>query len=279
MRRKTMFIVLSLLLLSILILGGCGSSTVEDNSASQNQEASDPIDLSSYKNADLFITPYELQTKLGSEDLVILDTNKPDQFASEHIPGAINIGFHGLSKTLGKSGDRYWGTTLDKEDLKAALEKLGVTNDKLVVIYSDVLKGPGPDGRNVWQLRMAGLDNVKLLYGGLDFWEKSGYEVTDAIIEPVAATGLVLKDFDESYYADLEYVSAHLNDTKIIDCRTKKEFDGAKGILTRGGHIKGAVWLEWKDLLNEDATPKKPEEIIALMNEMGITPEDDFVVY
>ncbi|MFZ3130050.1 MAG: hypothetical protein WA125_02840 [Desulfosporosinus sp.] len=41
-----------------------------------------------------------------------------------------------------------------------------MTNSKLVVFTSNVLPGPGSDGRNVWQLQMAGLDNVKLLYGG-----------------------------------------------------------------------------------------------------------------
>lgn len=274
--------ILALLFICLIIalpFTGCTSQSFQENSDSLEQIVADNVDLSIYKNADIFITPYELNAKLGSEDLVILDTNKMDQYAKEHILGAINIGFHGLSKTVGKFGDRNWGTSLDKEDLQEALEKLGINNDKLVVVYSDILKGPGPDGRNVWQLRMAGLENVKLLYGGLDFWKKSGYEVTKEVIEPAPTTGLVLKDFDESYRAEFEYIAANLENTKIIDCRSKKEYDGAVGKLSRGGHIRGAIWLEWKDLLNEDATPKKSEEIIAIMNEFGITPEDDFAIY
>jgi rhodanese-related sulfurtransferase len=104
-----------------------------------------------------------------------------------------------------------WGTTLDKEELTKKLESYGVTNNTLVVFTSNVLPGPGSDGRNVWQLRMAGLDNVKVLYGGNPYWKELGYEMTkEASPTPTPVAGLTLKDFDESYSADKDYVAANI---------------------------------------------------------------------
>jgi thiosulfate/3-mercaptopyruvate sulfurtransferase len=270
-QRITMFFIA---MLSILFfMTSCKSEPVSVTSESE-------IDLSDFENPDIFILPKDLNDMIGNENLVILDGNKMNLYSKEHIKGAVNIGFHSLSNTEGGPGDLGWGTSLPIKDLKEKLESLGVTNDKTVVLYSDVFKGPGPDGRNVWQLQMAGLDNVKLLYGGLGYWKNLGYEVTDETFEPTKSTGLTLSEYDESYSASKEFVYNNLDKMKIIDVRSKKEFDGSTAAgEARGGHIKGATWLEWKELLNEDATPKSPSEIKEIMASMGVKPQDDFVVY
>lgn len=266
----------------MLMLSGCGGATQTE---SEPQEGSTTetsvVDLSAYPNADIFITPQELKEKLGDSNVIIFDGNKADAYDKGHIPGAISVGFHSFSNVEGKPGDPLWGTTLDKESLTEKLKSFGVTNDKLVVFYSNVLPGPGPDGRNVWQMRMAGLDNVKLLYGGLPYWKELGYEVsTEPAGEIVPSDSLELKDFDESYRATKEYVKENLYKTVIIDVRTEDEFKGSqKAGEARGGHIQGAKHLLWSSILNENATPKSSEEIKSIMAELGVTPEDDFVVY
>ncbi|MCL6639165.1 MAG: sulfurtransferase [Firmicutes bacterium] len=261
-----------------MLLAGC-SRGGKENAAGKSETGK--VDLSGYKNADIFITPQELSAKLGQKDLIIFDFNKPDVYAKGHLPGAINVSWTNFSYMEGKPGDKKWGAIYNKDDLAKALQSYGVDNRKTVVAYSDVLKGPGPDGRLIWQLRMAGFTNAKLLYGGMAYWEKTGGQLTT---EPAKAQPSpvppVLKDFDESYNATTEYVAENLGKTKIVDCRTKKEFDGAQNNgEARGGHIQGAIFLEWKDLLNADATPKPAAEIVAIMKDKGITPGDDFVVY
>lgn len=280
-KRKSKALLAALTAFTIM-LSGCASDTkpeaeTQDGSATESVA----VDLSAYKNSDLFITPQELKEKLQDQNVIILDGNKTDMYDKGHIPGAISVGFHSFSNVEGKPGDPLWGTTLDKETLTEKLKSFGVTNDKLVVFYSNVLPGPGPDGRNVWQMRMAGLDNVKLLYGGLPYWKELGYEVsTEPADEIVASDSLELKDFDESYRATKEYVKENLDKTVIIDVRTEEEYKGSqKAGEARGGHIQGAKHLVWSSILNENATPKSPEEITKIMADMGVTPEDDFVVY
>lgn len=240
------------------------------------------IDLSVYKNGeDIFITPQTLKKTLGSKNLVILDGNHPKHFAKGHIPGAINIGFKGLCRSAGKPGAPEWGTILPKNELTKKLESFGITNDSLIVAYSDTFKGPGAGGRAVWQLRMAGLKKAKLLYGGQQLWEKLGYELTQEVASPLASTGLLLADYDESFRATRDSLEKNLGKIALIDVRSKKEFTGddtSRG-EARGGHIKDAVWVEWTQFLNEDATPKTPEEITTLLAGYKVKPEDDFVLY
>ncbi len=276
MKNKKLAIIICFSLILALVITGC-TKPVNENTPANGVK----VDLSIYKNGDIFITPEELKEKLSSGDVVILDSNKVDKYAKEHIPGAISMeGFQKTCITLGKPGDKGWGTVLGKEELTKVLESLGIDNKKTVVFYSDVMNTPGPDGRYAWQLRASGLDNVKMLYGGLAYWKQLGYDTTTEVSTPIPTTGLVLKDFEESYRADTEYVSQNLDKMKIIDIRTEKEYKGSQAVgEARGGHIKGAISLEWKQLMNFDATLKKPDEIIAIMKNIGVSPEDEFVVY
>ncbi|WP_003540286.1 sulfurtransferase [Desulfotomaculum nigrificans] len=273
--RKIMPLLLVMMTLALL-LTGCAAL-----GPAKQQTADKKIDLTGYKHSDIFITPQELKNKLNSKDVVIIDADQPNVYANGHIPGAINVTWTDLSYVKGKPGDKNWGVAFNKQDLTKALEARGIDNKKTVVVYSDVLKGPGPDGRLVWQMRMAGLNNAKLLYGGKALWKEMGYELTSEPGKVAATTGLVLKDFNESYNATTDYVAKNLGKVKIIDVRTKKEFDGDTSHgEARGGHIPGAIHLEWKELLNQNGTPKPAQEIIALMKEKaGVTPEDDFVLY
>lgn len=283
---KKKFVILSLVLIAvvfvIIIKNRSEKPVIYEN---QNSEQYSKIDINMYKNgSDIFITPQELHQRIVSNDissLVILDASHPKVYTKEHIPGALSIGFKGLSDTTGKPGDKEWGTILSKEKLTKKLGSLGITNDKLVVAYSDIFKGPGACGRAVWQMKMAGLENVRLLYGGLEVWKRLGYELSQEDSKPVPSNDLVLKDYDESSRAKQKYIHESISNIKIVDVRSLKEYTGedtSRG-EARGGHIKGSKWLEWKNVLNEDTTVKSPQKIIDLMAGIGIKPGDDFVLY
>ncbi|WFD09353.1 sulfurtransferase [Tepidibacter hydrothermalis] len=266
---------ITLLLMSIvfiIVLSGCS----KNNTTVKKEE----FDASIYANNDYLITPNQLKDLLGSEELVLLDCNKPDMYKKQHIPGAISIGLHAFSDKTGKPGDPGWGTLVQKEELASRLEALGIDNDKTVVFYSNVFKGPGADGRAVWQLKQAGMDNVKLLVGGLSYWNDLGYETTNEVSEPIPTSNVVLKDYDESYSATKEYIHENLGKQVVIDVRTEGEYKGSQKVgEPRGGHITGAKHMLWTDLLNEDGTPKSSDDIKTIMADMGVTPEDDFTVY
>ena len=274
--KKKLSILVVLIVMLSLALTGCAPAESPAGAGAEQPE----FDLSVYKNNDFLVTPQDLQAMLGSEDLVLVDCNKPDIYGKEHIPGAISAGFHAFSNTLGKPGDPGWGTILDKDALTEKLNAFGIDNEKTVVFYSDVFQGPGADGRAVWQLRMAGMDNVKFLAGGLSYWKELGYEVTNEIAEPVPTTGVVLMDYDESFGATKDHVMENLGKQALIDVRTAKEYGGSQNAgEPRGGHITGASNLLWLELLNKNGTPKTPEEITKIMADAGVSPDDDFTLY
>ncbi|MGL1931340.1 MAG: rhodanese-like domain-containing protein [Desulfotalea sp.] len=240
------------------------------------------IDLSIFKNGeDVFITPQELKEKIGDKNLIILDGNHPKSYAKGHIPNAISIGFKGLCRSTGKPGDPLWGTILPKAELTTKLESLGINNDSLIVAYSDTFKGPGAGGRAVWQLRMAGLTNVKLLWGGLAMWKSFGYQTSKEAPTLTPTTGLTLKDYDESQRNTFENIASNINSIKLLDTRSYDEFSGADSSRgeARAGRIKNAKLLEWGVLLNKDASPKTPYEIKEILANLGVKPEDDFTLY
>lgn len=261
----------------MLVIGMVGCS---NNKPQQAQDTNKEFDINAYKNHDFLISPQELNKLIGSKDLVLIDCNKPDLYAKEHITGAIGVGVQSFSDKSGKIGDANWGTIMKKDALKAKLDSLGIDNKKTVVFYSDVFKGPGADGRAVWQLKMAGLDNVKLLVGGLTYWKELGLKTSTEAVKPTATTGVVLKNYDLSYSATKDYVNSNLGKQVIIDVRTEDEFKGSqKAGEPRGGHIKGAVNLVWTELLNKNGTFKSSKEIQDKLATLGVKPEDSFVVY
>lgn len=273
MRKKISILLLTFSFMLSILLVGCNFNKNNNNNEAQFNE-------SEYKNVDYFITPQELNKIIGSKDIILLDCNKPDVYQKKHIPGAVNIGIHAFSDISNKIGNPGWGTILDKAELQNKMESLGIDNSKTVVFYSDVFKGPGADGRAVWQSKVAGLDNVKMLAGGLSYWQDLGYETTDKVSKATSTKGLELKDYDTSYIATKEYVKENLGKQVIIDVRTKGEYEGSQKVgEPRGGHIKGAINMQWIELLNDDGTPKDKDEIKKIMASLGVKPEDDFVLY
>lgn len=266
--------------IGLLILCGLMFFLFSSYGKSSTKEV-EKIDLSIYEKGDYFINPEELKTLLGTENLVLLDCNNPKIYAKEHIKGAIGVGFHAFSKKVGKPGDIGWGTIKSKGELEKKLISLGIDDKKIVVLYSDLFKGPGADGRIAWQLRLAGMKNVKILNGGLSYWKDLGYKVTkDVTMKPTPSTGVTLKDYDRSFMITKDELFKNLDKETIIDVRTKKEYGGSQNAgEPRGGHIKGAKHLLWTDLLNKNGTLKTPLEMEKIMKKTGVSKKDDFTLY
>lgn len=273
--KKQKLLFMMLFCLTLIFTVGCSNKT-----ADSDKQAESKFNEAEYKDVDYFITPQKLNEMLDSEDLVLLDCNNPDIYSKKHIPGAVSIGFHAFSDTSGTVGENGWGTIMKPEDLENAMKKVGIDNKKTVVFYSDVFAGPGADGRAVWQSKVAGLENVKMLVGGITYWENLGYKITDEVSTAKASDELKLKKYDMKNVADKDYVKSKMGKEVIIDTRTEKEYKGSQNAgEPRGGHIPTSVNMEWHEILNEDGTPKTKAEIKEVMASYGVKPEDTFTVY
>lgn len=95
-----------------------------------------------------------LPEQIPAEDwrnIVVIDARDAAQYASEHIPGAINIDWR-----------------------KIPARRAEITKDKLVLIYCNT---GSLSAQSVFAMRLLGWDNVKVLQSGIEGWkQKGGFE-------------------------------------------------------------------------------------------------------
>jgi len=209
---------------------------------------------------------------------VDVDTTAYDQ---GHIQGAIGVN---------------WTTELEdtirrdiptKENWEKLLSRAGVSPDTKIVFYGD--NNNWFAAFAYWVTKMYGHQNVALMNGGRKKWELENRPLTK---DPpkVSATNYKTKDLDPAFralYDDVRkgYVGAPAGKA-LVDVRSPAEFSGEiiapPGLpetAQRCGHIPGAQNIPWGQAANEDGTFKSADELKALYEGKGITPEKDVVAY
>lgn len=113
-----------------------GVTALVANGAPAIKEVTGPGDFVVERTSEYEITKEELRAKLGSNEVVILDTREPREYAGStpygesrggHVPGAKHIFFKDL---IGEDGH-----ILADDQLKEKLASLGVSEDTEVVSY------------------------------------------------------------------------------------------------------------------------------------------------
>jgi thiosulfate/3-mercaptopyruvate sulfurtransferase len=226
-----------------------------------------------YSRATLLTTVAELQKKLGSANLCIVDTRPAEDFAKGHIPGATHFDLFGLS-------------LVDTRDapLKAfmfmihhVLELRGVSETKEVLFYE------GNSGmraaRGVWFLEYYGHPNVKMLDGGMQAWQASGAPVTIDCTAPKAASFKTAERRDVLATADDVLRALDREDTIILDTRSEGEHFGTMVRAARGGAIPHSIHIEWTDNLDAAGKFKSNEELKAMYDRAGVTSDREVYSY
>ncbi|MFT5871894.1 MAG: thiosulfate/3-mercaptopyruvate sulfurtransferase [Clostridium sp.] len=272
---------LSLLILTMIagsLFVGCSTTkTVEEKSntaVTQTEKVATP-----YVDGSYITDAKWLSDNLKNKDVLVLDARSDKDYAKGHVTGAINVAWQGFSNMEGKPGDKGWGVVLPDDKLLEKLSAIGVDKTKTIVIYTDNKNGWGEDGRFVWMLKMAGIENAKMLNGGFDIWESSKYEVSKELASPIASS-FKIENPDKTMTINTEELKAKLSKVKILDSRSKDEYAGAVNFYeARGGHIPGAINLTFSSLFKEDKTFKSAEEIDVIFKAAGLNKEDEIVTY
>jgi thiosulfate/3-mercaptopyruvate sulfurtransferase len=206
----------------------------------------------------LVIEPQALHSAISRDNLLIIDLSSEENYQRAHIPGAVRMDPKDLL-----SGEPPIPNKLPSAaQLSERLSRLGLTEDTQVVAYDDQL-GPWA-GRLVWTLACIGHRRASVLNGQLAGWEALALPVESQANTPEPShfearlqSGLVV---------DIPWLMAHLSDpsVKVWDARSAEEYSGEKIVNAKvGGHLPGARWLEWTDLIEPGPIPKLlPPEII-----------------
>jgi molybdopterin synthase sulfurtransferase len=221
-----------------------------------------------------------------------------EEYAEGHIPGAIYLDTNRLEDPAD------WNRR-SPEVLDAALRALGITRDTTVVVYGRDTEGDANEkwpGRRAGQiaatralmlLRYAGVDDVRLLDGGYDWWVQAGHELetVDRPPTPVASFGAQVPVRPE-VIVDLEEAKDILADrdgAALVSVRTWKEHIGrvsGYNYIGPAGRIAGDVWgncgtdaYHMQHYRNVDNTMRSYPEIAANWAEAGITPDKRVAFY
>lgn len=223
----------------------------------------------------VIVEPDELEARLEDEAILVVDLSKSETYQQYHIPGAVHVDYASLIR----EDPPAKGMLASQDDLAALFSGIGLSPDTHVVAYDD--EGGGRAARLLWTLQVCGHRRGSLLNGGLHAWANESHPLTS---EPVvrAPTQFEIR-FDDAALATREYLQARLGsrDLALLDARSPEEYRGIKVFAKRGGHIPGAVNLEWTETMDKQRNLRlKPEALLRDMLEVrGATPDREVVVY
>ncbi|MEK9629057.1 MAG: rhodanese-like domain-containing protein [Nitrospinota bacterium] len=230
---------------------------------------------------ELLMTP-EILINIPQDEKVIIDTRSKLKFLLGHIPGAIN--FNSWQDFTTKK-DGIAGLLIENKAVVSNwFSKAGISPKQSIIIYGDPENPWRTDGRFFWMFERYGFKQVAILEGGLAAWKKSGGTVEKGFQKKRKNTQLNPEDINltPEVIADKYLIKKVLNDKGFvfIDNRTQKEYLGSTPYgSTRGGHIPNAIHIHWPDFFNKNGTLKSLTDLSLLLNQNGIEPHQEVIVY
>jgi thiosulfate/3-mercaptopyruvate sulfurtransferase len=200
-------------------------------------------------------------------------------YGQGHIPGA--VGWNWTTQLC----DPLRRDILGRSAFEALMARSGIANDTTVILYGDSSNWFAAWA--LWQMKLYGHEDVRLMNGGRRKWLAEGRELTTE--EPqiavarytAAAPDLSLRVMLPEAMAAVGACSA-----AFVDVRTPDEYSGRilapPGLpegCQRGGHIPGAASIPWSQTCNDDGTFKAHEQLKALYAAKGVTGERPVITY
>lgn len=243
--------------------------------------------LATAAHADIgLISPTDAKKLLDHPDParrpVVLDTRGgyKDYFRG-HLPGAHHINFDTLRGTDQAVPVQYLPDSLTK----ALLKRAGVDKDRLHLVYATGATLPNDEilstSMVVYVLEKFGIQNIRVVDGGLAGWVKAGYPVAkDYFGNP---PGSLPWRGDKSIGVDVKTVRAHAGKpgNLLVDARPLNEFQGNDDVWLRKGHIPGAISFHWARLMDGGNTHqfKSIPQMRRELQSAGITPDKSIICY
>jgi thiosulfate/3-mercaptopyruvate sulfurtransferase len=233
----------------------------------------------------LFVSTQWLDNHLDSNHLRIVDirghvlpASEPpphyyshgDDYNEAHIPGAVFIDW---TEDIVEPGSPSYDIASPLH-YAALMSRLGIGNDMFVVAYDDA-NGMFAS-RFWWTMKYYGHDPIAVLAGGWNAWTAEGRPVTNKIpdITPAEFTPAPQPDL----LATGESIADRLQSSVLIDVRSPDQYTGKTSRVERKGRIPGALNVPIATLLDDNGNLKSPDELKAIFNEAGVSPDAENVV-
>jgi thiosulfate/3-mercaptopyruvate sulfurtransferase len=202
---------------------------------------------------DLLISTQDLYKliKKQDNDTIVIDTRPFSEYKKGHVPGAINIDLFQL----------HWFDTTKRgikdfnRQSRLLLSNLGITKASKVIFY-DAVSGISA-ARGVWLLLYFSHKKVCMLDGGFEKWKKHRYAI-EVKTNPLRNVRFAGKpNFKVIANANEVRRSLSNKNVKIVDARSKPEFNGSDVRASRRGHIPSAININWEHNIENDIFKSK----------------------
>jgi len=228
-----------------------------------------------YRHPELLIETQKLVPLLSSPQLRLLDARPREEYRLGHLPGAMNLP---APSTDDLDANRR-GFPIPPEWAERLFRGAGINSNSQVVIYDD--QGNRFAARVFYILEFFGHSHVQVLNGGFKKWQSEGLPLTTD--SPGIAPGDFNPQAKPAIIATSQWVNAHLKDpqVKLLDARSAAEFKGERIQGPRGGHIPGAINLEWTRVLDsgEIKTFLDAPSLEKLFSDAQVLPSHEVVTY
>jgi 3-mercaptopyruvate sulfurtransferase SseA len=221
----------------------------------------------------------------------------PEDYAEGHIPGALSL------DTLMLESPETWNRRSPAE-VRDTLLKLGITADTTVVLYGRFAFPDNADpfpGSSAGQLAAfrcafimlwAGVEDVRVLNGGLQSWLDAGFETSTEAAEPRPAEhfGVEVPAAPE-LAVDVPEARTILasTDANLVSVRSWPEYIGevsGYNYIEKKGRIPGSVFgncgsdaYHMENYRNLDHTTRELHEIAEAWRSVGITADEHNAFY
>lgn len=218
---------------------------------------------------ELVVSAEWLSQHLNDPKVVVLHVaGERSEYDAGHIPGARFLS----SNDIAEGGDVELRSGAS---LKDAFEKVGVSDDTRVIIYTTSWYPLA--GRTFYTLDYMGHGNhTALLNGGLTAWRAEKRPVSKEAVKPARGSlTLHLHPEVRALLDEVKKISDHDSPSALlVDSRPERRYDA--------GHIAGSVLLYWQDtLVDADNNPVflPPEKLQQIFASRGIHPGQKLVSY
>lgn len=201
------------------------------------------------------------------DHLILIDTTSNfmdpaegrQKYDQGHIKGAHHVDLH--KDMVGKLGQHGGRDPLpqDMNLFAQKLESLGIQNDSNIVVYDQDLV---PSSRFWWMCKYIGINNVRVLNGGINAWKNAGYPLSQELPQLPQQKGSITLQLQPQLLADINDIVSAINDPDIaiVDSRSNERYLGInEPIDKKAGHIPGALNYFFGEILDPEAGYKDIE--------------------
>jgi thiosulfate/3-mercaptopyruvate sulfurtransferase len=221
----------------------------------------------------------------AGDPLTILDVrwrlDDPDgraAYLEGHLPGAVYVSLEDELSDHSITGRGRHPLPAGR-NLEAAARQWGMQQDDLVVVYDDWNRAGS--ARAWWVLTAAGIENVRILDGGLSAWRSAARNLETGPVNPLA--GNVTVPHDDLYAGSRTTLTAGQTgvcDVTLLDARAPERFRGdVEPLDPVAGHIPGAKNLPSGAVLADDGTFIGDDSLTQLLSDHGIDADHGVGVY